>query len=669
MDQQESHFAVTVRKLGGEARVLNVSGIATARDLMELLEKEHGMRQHTIALYREGRPVGNDATFTCACELDLLNDDLEEAPFTIKGAEGYAAAINGTYVPTDERHNSKLVFRQIERPEWRFKYCKPDIFAVLRSEEFVRAQHRKQPAPKEPLQKLSANMYTSSTNFEDEREAAITADLAPMVNVVLQQVHPGTKLGADAMHMISVRYLKRSFRLILDAAIAASSPTPDDSLGDDARAGTSVAVSVSAASLESALAEVLHGGLAKHSLSEVKEKIKQSKGESTARRCPLVFDPSLMSRMAAPTKLDETETARVHVGIAAALEYLCAELLELAGNAARDRLSDALSYEEFQEWLKDPCEELVRRWNRQTARASTGGIAPRMQLASSVARASAAGAARTTGSGWRWQTGSRDHIDRSKNERALEHVQKELNRLRRLEREEEEEKERKRERKRKEQGANGEQPAEEQEDEEDRCLIVGADIVLAVENDEELLKLALLSESATDRPTPPDTKLRPSEERRAKLATLRRTIQDKVERWKEAEEFETWLEETHDEQWYEGNEVIEGEKALEHVQEELDRLWQIQQKKEEEEEGVSNLRASEARQAELEKLRQTVKDKVKLWTEPWLKAEGAGGSYEGWVALGVAHPRDDRAIRKSSSYSPRGSFVASRVRELEDSSD
>ena len=34
--------------------------------------------------------------------------------------------------------------------------------------------------------------------------------------------------------------------------------------------------------------------------------------------------------MAAPTKLDETETARVHVGIAAALEYLCAELLELA---------------------------------------------------------------------------------------------------------------------------------------------------------------------------------------------------------------------------------------------------------------------------------------------------------------------------------------------------
>uniref|UniRef100_A0A6B2LMZ8 Histone H2A n=1 Tax=Arcella intermedia TaxID=1963864 RepID=A0A6B2LMZ8_9EUKA len=93
--------------------------------------------------------------------------------------------------------------------------------------------------------------------------------------------------------------------------------------------------------LQMAVGSILPGELANHALSDGnKAFIRYSQGlhentESTTEKAGLVFPVGEMSKM-----LKDQWEGRIGKGtaiyLAATMEYLCAELLELSGNAARD---------------------------------------------------------------------------------------------------------------------------------------------------------------------------------------------------------------------------------------------------------------------------------------------------------------------------------------------
>ncbi|XP_050090958.1 uncharacterized protein LOC126574675 [Anopheles aquasalis] len=132
----------------------------------------------------------------------------------------------------------------------------------------------------------------------------------------------------------------------------------------------------------------------------------KGKAKSRSNRAGLQFPVGRIHRLLRKGNYAERVGAGAPVYLAAVMEYLAAEVLELAGNAARDNKKTRIiprhlqlairNDEELNKLLSDALrEEASLRYEvrmartKQTARKSTGGKAPRKQLATKAARKSA----------------------------------------------------------------------------------------------------------------------------------------------------------------------------------------------------------------------------------------------------------------------------------------
>ncbi|XP_062141874.1 ion-translocating oxidoreductase complex subunit C-like [Drosophila sulfurigaster albostrigata] len=133
----------------------------------------------------------------------------------------------------------------------------------------------------------------------------------------------------------------------------------------------------------------------------------KGKAKSRSNRAGLQFPVGRIHRLLRKGNYAERVGAGAPVYLAAVMEYLAAEVLELAGNAARDNkktriiprhlqlairndeeLNKLLSGVTIAQGGSENCEIKMAR-TKQTARKSTGGKAPRKQLATKAARKSA----------------------------------------------------------------------------------------------------------------------------------------------------------------------------------------------------------------------------------------------------------------------------------------
>ncbi|XP_037943382.1 uncharacterized protein LOC119676219 [Teleopsis dalmanni] len=127
----------------------------------------------------------------------------------------------------------------------------------------------------------------------------------------------------------------------------------------------------------------------------------KGKAKSRSNRAGLQFPVGRIHRLLRKGNYAERVGAGAPVYLAAVMEYLAAEVLELAGNAARDNKKTRIIPRHLQLAIRND-EELnkllsgvtiaqggIMARTKQTARKSTGGKAPRKQLATKAARKSA----------------------------------------------------------------------------------------------------------------------------------------------------------------------------------------------------------------------------------------------------------------------------------------
>ncbi|XP_050427657.1 uncharacterized protein LOC126837753 [Adelges cooleyi] len=135
-------------------------------------------------------------------------------------------------------------------------------------------------------------------------------------------------------------------------------------------------------------------------------KAKSGKSKTRSSRAGLQFPVGRIHRLLRKGNYAERVGAGAPVYLAAVMEYLAAEVLELAGNAARDNKKTRIIPRHLQLAIRND-EELNKLLSgvtiaqgdslrttdmartKQTARKSTGGKAPRKQLATKAARKSA----------------------------------------------------------------------------------------------------------------------------------------------------------------------------------------------------------------------------------------------------------------------------------------
>jgi hypothetical protein len=394
-------FVITVRVLGGERLALNVSGIVTTSDLKVLLEKEHGLPKRLVVLYRSDAKVYGDTTFTSSCELDCVQDDVTDLPFTVSGAYDYAGGADGTYVVTTETSGGKSVFRQIENPCWKFKFCRghpnvsqdlkqqsadPEDYAAIVTQIFQKHNPEKLENPdfiKNTLARYAGKekdfiaalkkkydpppwvLAATTLPSETAKSAAksFNTAIASYIEAVLKQVHPDATLAPKTRQLLGAVLM--SFLVsILSAA-------------KDAKGGRNGPLNT--ADIESGVAKVLPGELGKHGKSEMRKHLSSGKPPPPSSPSPppvvnkLAFEPSLVpSLVGALGGADNADGAvdlnidlneRVTVALAAVLEYVCSEVLELAGNANKDRISgfsdpDLTSAEGFEKMMAEQCPQV-----------------------------------------------------------------------------------------------------------------------------------------------------------------------------------------------------------------------------------------------------------------------------------------------------------------------
>lgn len=154
-------------------------------------------------------------------------------------------------------------------------------------------------------------------------------DYAGCIRKVLSQVHPDTGITEAAVAGVHAR-LSGTFEKLLRALLA---DAPADA-------------PVTGAEVQAAVNLVIDGELAKHAVSEGTKAVaklgRSGSFDSRSQRAGLVFviEPvaALLQGRAPGRAFDESALAF----LAAVLEYLSAELLELSGNATRDASSDEI---------------------------------------------------------------------------------------------------------------------------------------------------------------------------------------------------------------------------------------------------------------------------------------------------------------------------------------
>ena len=191
---------------------------------------------------------------------------------------------------------------------------------------------------------------------------------------VLKQVHPDTGMTKDAKKIVNsaMNYFTH------EIAKEANYLTNDTSQGKNKGKGT-----ISSRDVQTAVRLILPGELAKHAVSEgtkavtvyfdyVTPRSKAKKRISKAKRARLQFPPPLLKNA-----LKKESSKRVGEGapvyFAAVLEYLTAEILELAGNAARDNRRERINARDIQLAIRnDP--ELDKMFDKLSIPG--GGVLP-----------------------------------------------------------------------------------------------------------------------------------------------------------------------------------------------------------------------------------------------------------------------------------------------------
>jgi hypothetical protein len=272
----------------------------------------------------------------------------------VSGGKIYAAPINGVYEDTGQLHNDRTVYSNVANPAWKLMYCKGsiDIF-----ENYVNSEVEDTGSGAAEVEGRRPKMYTP------EEHVGASA-LRPSIEAVLQQVHPQAVLGAGAVRMMEGRVLARSLE-----AIAARTKT--DEVGP-----------ASVADLEAAVKASIPGQLATYGITEMHNAVeKYTSGNATGA---LVFDSATVVQVAESMtngrKLELQKVAGARIAAAALMAFLCAEVLELAGNAANDRVRERRNRGEQGDY-DGPSGHPVPALHPAT-RWSTNGKAPRKQLTS-----------------------------------------------------------------------------------------------------------------------------------------------------------------------------------------------------------------------------------------------------------------------------------------------
>jgi len=144
---------------------------------------------------------------------------------------------------------------------------------------------------------------------------------------VLKQVHPDTGISSKAMGIMN-SFVNDIFERIASEA---------SRLAKYNKRST-----VSSREIQTAVRLLLPGELAKHAVSEGTKAVtkytssKRDLSKTRSSRAGLQFPVGRVHRLLRKGNYAERVGAGAPVYLAAVLEYLCAEILELAGNAARD---------------------------------------------------------------------------------------------------------------------------------------------------------------------------------------------------------------------------------------------------------------------------------------------------------------------------------------------
>ena len=158
------------------------------------------------------------------------------------------------------------------------------------------------------------------------------------IHRVLKQVHPETSITKKSMHVLNDMLNSFGRR----AAEIAAHTTSAALNGQERR-------TITARNVQSAVRIVLPGELAKHAVSEGDKALSKFRGtkgsahggKGAAAKSGLQFPPARCGKFFKVYKKRLGETVGVYT--AAVLEYLAAEVLELAGNAARDNKKQQIS--------------------------------------------------------------------------------------------------------------------------------------------------------------------------------------------------------------------------------------------------------------------------------------------------------------------------------------